>query len=42
MVSTVAAAGVKAVCERALAEITLLIDPSNYGHIAAATTVKEA
>ena len=28
--------------ERALAEITLMIDPSNYGHIVAATTAKQA
>ncbi|XP_073841314.1 uncharacterized protein [Musca autumnalis] len=28
--------------ERALAEITLMVDPNNYGHIAAATTAKEA
>ena len=42
VVSAVAAAGEKAVCERALAKITMLIDTSNYGHIAAATTAKEA
>ena len=28
--------------ERALAEITLMIDPENYGHIAAAKSAKEA
>lgn len=28
--------------ERAMAEITLMVDPSNYGHIATATTAKEA
>lgn len=28
--------------EKALAEITLMIDPNNYGHIAAATTAKDA
>lgn len=28
--------------ERALAEITLMVDPGNYGHIATATTAKEA
>lgn len=28
--------------QRALAEITLMVDPSNYGHIATATTAKQA
>lgn len=28
--------------EKALAEITLMIDPNNYGHIAAASTAKDA
>ena len=42
VVSAVAVEGEKAMCERVLAEITLLIDPSNYAHIAAATTAKEA
>ncbi|XP_059220048.1 uncharacterized protein LOC131995364 [Stomoxys calcitrans] len=28
--------------EKALAEITLMVDPNNYGHIAAATTAKDA
>ena len=40
--SAVAVEGEKAMCERVLAEITLLIDPSNYSHIAAATIAKEA
>ena len=42
MVSAVAAEGGKAVCEPALAAITLFIDPSNYGHIAATNIAKEA
>ena len=38
----VVAVGDAALNERALAEITLMVDPSNYGHIAMAETAKDA